>query len=312
MGNSPCTRASLWVVLPHIRKRSVARRHKPDNPRQKEDDGRTDPSGNSGDRLACGVAIRNRRRRARSNSRLTITLLGTRGEIEVRTQLHFMHSSLLVSERGAKVMIDCGADWAGNIETLRPDAIVLTHAHPDHAGGLKNGASCPVCATAQTWQRLRAYRIARIAARVTISERRRFEVGGIGFEAFPVEHSIRTPAVGYRVSAGRACLFYAPDLVFIRERRPALSAVQVYIGDGASLTRPIIRKRGEALIGHASIRDQLEWCREESIPRAVFSHCGSQIVKGDPIEMQSRLKALAAGSGVQPVIAHDGIRIVLT
>ena len=35
-------------------------------------------------------------------------------------------------------MIDCGLDWLGKFEKLQPDAIVLTHAHPDHAWGLKN------------------------------------------------------------------------------------------------------------------------------------------------------------------------------
>jgi len=64
-----------------------------------------------------------------------LTFLGTRGEIEARTRRHRMHSSLLVSYRGADVMIDCGLDWLGKFERLHLDAIVLTHAHPDHAWG---------------------------------------------------------------------------------------------------------------------------------------------------------------------------------
>jgi Arc/MetJ family transcription regulator len=27
-------------------------------------------------------------------------------------------------------MIDCGRDWLGELERLRPDALVLTHGHP--------------------------------------------------------------------------------------------------------------------------------------------------------------------------------------
>ena len=41
---------------------------------------------------------------------MKLTFLGTRGEIEARTRQHRMHSSVLVSYRGAKVMIDCGLD----------------------------------------------------------------------------------------------------------------------------------------------------------------------------------------------------------
>ena len=52
-------------------------------------------------------------------------------------------------------MLDCGADWLGRVVRLRPSAIVLTHAHPDHAAGLTDGAPCPVYATAETWDRIR-------------------------------------------------------------------------------------------------------------------------------------------------------------
>ena len=93
--------------------------------------------------------------RPRNSSRMKLTFLGTRGEIEARTRRHRMHSSLLVSYRGCNVMIDCGLDWLESFELLRPSAIVLTHAHPDHAWGLKNGAPCPVYAPKETWQSLK-------------------------------------------------------------------------------------------------------------------------------------------------------------
>jgi len=85
---------------------------------------------------------------------MKLTFLGTRCEIEARTRRHRMHSSLLVSYRSTRVMIDCGLDWLGKFKRLRPSAIVLTHAHPDHAWGLKNGAPCPVYAPEKIWQTL--------------------------------------------------------------------------------------------------------------------------------------------------------------
>ena len=116
-------------------------------------------------------------------------------------------------------MIDCGLDWLGKFERLHPSAIVLTHAHPDHAWGLKRGAPCPVYAPQKTWQELQHYPI---KDRHVIDERTRTKICGITFEAFPVEHSILSPAVGYRVSAGRVCIFYVPDLMFIHDRAAAL------------------------------------------------------------------------------------------
>src|SRR5205809_2494743 len=187
---------------------------------------------------------------------MNLTFLGTRGEIEARTRRHRMHTSLLVSYRSADVMIDCGLDWLGKLERLHPSAIVLTHAHPDHAWGLKRGAPCSVYAPEKTWQELLHYPI---KERRLIKERTPTKICGIIFEAFPVEHSILSPTVGYRVSAGRACIFYAPDLIFIHERSAALKSLQIYVGDVAKVTRSFIRKRARALIGNLPARTLLTW-----------------------------------------------------
>jgi phosphoribosyl 1,2-cyclic phosphodiesterase len=239
---------------------------------------------------------------------MKLTFLGTRGEIEAKTRRHRMHSSLLVSYHSARVMIDCGQDWLGKFERLQPDAIVLTHAHPDHAWGLKNGASCPVYAPQKTWHALRN---CRIKDRHLIKERDPTKICGITFEAFPVEHSLLAPAVAYRVSAGWACIFYAPDLVFIRDRAGALKDVQIYIGDGATLTRSFIRRRGKTLIGHSPVRTQLTWCAKEGVPRAIITHCGSEIVNGEEHKILAQLRQMAAERGVAACMAHDGMTLFL-
>jgi phosphoribosyl 1,2-cyclic phosphodiesterase len=217
-----------------------------------------------------------------------------------------MHTSLLVSYRGATVMIDCGLDWLGKLKRVDPRAIVLTHAHPDHAWGLKRGAPCPVYAPEKTWQELQHYPIKN---RHVINERTPTKIGGITFEAFPVEHSILSPAVGYRVSAGRACIFYAPDLIFIHERSAALKGVQIYIGDGATLTQSFIRKRGKSLIGHSPVRTQLTWCQKEGVPRAIITHCGSEIVTGDESEIEAKICLMATERAIEVRIAYDGMKL---
>jgi ribonuclease BN (tRNA processing enzyme) len=47
---------------------------------------------------------------------MKLTFIGTRGEIDARTRRHRMHTSLLVSYRRARVMIDCGLDWLRKLE----------------------------------------------------------------------------------------------------------------------------------------------------------------------------------------------------
>jgi phosphoribosyl 1,2-cyclic phosphodiesterase len=237
-----------------------------------------------------------------------LKFIGTRGEIEKRTRRHRMHTSLMVSYRGADVMIDCGLDWLGKFERLHPRAIVLTHAHPDHAWGLRDGAPCPVYAPKKTWETLTRFRV---DDRRVIEEHMPTKICSITFEAFSVEHSLLAPAVGYRVSAGRACIFYVPDLVFIHERAEALKNVQIYIGDGATVTHSFIRRRGETLIGHSPVRTQLMWCEKEGLPRAIITHCGSEIVTGDERKLSAKLRAMAAERGVDVRIAYDGMKLTL-
>ncbi len=72
----------------------------------------------------------------------------------------------------------------GRVVGLRPTAIVLTHAHPDHASGLADGAPCPVYATAVTWARINRYPI---AERRVIEVGQRFCLGSVAWEAYDQE-----------------------------------------------------------------------------------------------------------------------------
>lgn len=239
---------------------------------------------------------------------MKLTFLGTRGYIEAANDRHRRHSALLVRYGETDVMVDCGADWKGEFREIGPDAIVLTHAHPDHAFGLEDGADCRVYATAVTWASIEDYPI---ADRHEVKPREPFEIDGISFEAFPVTHSLRAPAVGYRIAAGRSKIFYVPDVVDVHDRETALDGVDLFIGDGATLTRSMVRRKGDQLFGHTTVRAQIGWCQEAGIPRALFTHCGREIVEGDERTLGPKVEEMGRERGVDAAIAHDGLSLTL-
>jgi hypothetical protein len=134
-------------------------------------------------------------------------------------------------------------------------------------------------------------------------------VAGFRVEAWPVEHSLKAPAVGFKVSARGAHVFYVPDVAALGNPRQALKGVELYIGDGAAPGRPIVRQRGPVRIGHATIATQLEWCRRGGVRRAVFTHCGSAIVRTSTRSADALVRSLGRDRGVDARVAHDGARI---
>jgi hypothetical protein len=90
-----------------------------------------------------------------------------------------------------------------------------------------------------------------------------------------------------------------------------LKAVQIYIGDGATVTQSFIRKRGKALIGHSPVRTQLTWCQKEGVPRAIVTHCGSEIVTGEERKIAAFIRGMGDERGVYTQLAYDGMKVKL-
>ncbi|MGD1995251.1 MAG: hypothetical protein PVH62_00610 [Anaerolineae bacterium] len=100
-------------------------------------------------------------------------------------------------------------------------------------------------------------------------------------------------------------------MVWIHDREEALFGARLYVGDGATIARSMVRKIGDGLIGHTPVRTQLTWCRKTGVPRAIFTHLGAEIVEGGERIIEAKVQSLARERGVEAEIAYDGMDVVL-
>ncbi|MGZ3496333.1 MAG: MBL fold metallo-hydrolase [Vulcanimicrobiaceae bacterium] len=236
---------------------------------------------------------------------LELRFLGTRGYIEESSALHRMHSALMLICEDKRLLLDAGQTWKGRLHQLTPDWIAITHAHPDHAFALEEGTDVPVYVSAESLALLKHYPVKHFRI---FEDGQTIRLGPFRVRPYRVIHSIRAPAVGFRVRAAQTTLTYNPDVISIPDEARVLSGVDVYIGDGASLTRPLVRRRGESLFGHTTVRAQLNWCKRHNIDRAYVVHCGKQLVEADPKELQQRVDELA-GPTLRALVAYDGLAV---
>jgi ribonuclease BN (tRNA processing enzyme) len=186
-----------------------------------------------------------------------------------------MHSAVMVSGGGGRLLIDCGEDWLGRVRGLRPDAILISHAHDDHAAGLKRGAPCGVYASGESWRAMAAWPL---TMRYVVPARHQFALAGLLVEAWPVEHSVLAPAVGYRVTAGSSRIFYVPDVACLPNPVAALAGVNLLGHNSNGVRRPASR------MPSLHIADRGSFARSRAKSRSPWrrSRANTVFVRGSP------------------------------
>jgi len=240
---------------------------------------------------------------------MIIDFPGTKGEIEESSITHQYHSSLIIKYKNTQILIDFGTKHnpllMDRINDF--DFILITHAHPDHyiwTTNEENRIKIPVYLTRVTLDygkyKPQEYRI--------IESDKKYKLKDLDIKAYDVIHSLRCPAVGYKIRGDRT-IIYAPDILdFKKDKGIVFKDIVMLIADGSSLNINMVRRREEKLFGHTRIKTVIGWCKKYDISHLIITHCGKQIVEMDKEELTRKLQEYSEGK-VDIAVAFDGYRV---
>jgi len=226
-----------------------------------------------------------------------ISILGTRGMVEEFDAQHKMQSATIYDYRGRRLLIDFGETWKEEVlRRIRPDWILVTHAHPDHVLGLPEGIT--VYGSKEVKEKLDELNIETIVFDTV-------ELGPYKIERIDIAHSIKAPASSFRIITDRETIMHAGDILWPYDIKEYMKTpIDIYVGDGSTITRDLVRKKNEDRYGHASIKTQVRWCEKYSVKVAIFMHFGKEAIEMD--ERKLRTKLARFSERVQIITAYDG------
>ena len=242
---------------------------------------------------------------------MIIEFPGTKGEIEESSAEHKYHSSLIIRYKKTCALIDFGIKY--NPQLINKigdlDFILITHAHPDHyilTVKDENRINTPIYLNRITFgyskYKPKDYRIFQTGKKYSMKD--------LDVTAYKVIHSIRCPAVGFKIK-GDKTIIYAPDIVdFEEDKGTVLKDVDMLIADGSSLNINMVRRKEGKLFGHTRVKTIIGWCKKYNIGRLIVTHCGKQIVTMDKKELAGRLEEYTEGK-INVVVAYDGYKMEL-
>ncbi|MEO8350007.1 MAG: MBL fold metallo-hydrolase [Acidobacteriota bacterium] len=234
---------------------------------------------------------------------------GTKGYVEASSHSHAGHSAFTIEADGFRLLCDFGENRKGLLGEIRPEAIFVSHAHPDHSWGLTEGTDTPVYGSAITHDLTAAMPL---TDRIVLEPGRPVPVGPFRLTAFPVVHSVRCPGVAARIEVAGRVVVYSGDIVAFDTPGEALADAFLYVGDGSSLTTSLVRRQPNGtLVGHTTVRAQLGWLAKAGVPRALFAHFGDGPIGLGDDALDDAVAALAAerAPGCEVIAARDGLSL---
>jgi len=228
-----------------------------------------------------------------------VTFLGSKGMIEEYDRWHRYRTGIIIETPKTRFMIDCGEEkfypYLNDVEFL-----TLSHKHRDHTDGIRGKeVKIPLVASMTVLRQLEKDLKVQVKRPIP---------GGIKYKdveikLVPCYHSVLAPMWGIIINEE---LGVFTDIIAPKRGWGVLKNLKYYIGDGSTITRPLIRRHKETgeIFGHTTIRTQLRKALQFGWEKVIFTHFGKEAVEMDERELKKAL-------GRDVTTARDGMTIVL-
>jgi len=225
-------------------------------------------------------------------------ILGTRGEIDETARYHSRHSGILVDGR---LLVDLGEP---EFLEYRPEAVLITHLHPDHAYFVRAGEGRPPAGIP-----IFSPEPYRDHGLTVLNEAR--TIAGYRVQPVLTHHSLKVRSQAYLITGGSVKILYTGDMIWInKEHHPLFEGLDLVITEASYLRKGGLAKRDKTtgtIYGHAGVPDLVrlfkDYCR-----RIVLVHFGAWFYK-DISQARDTIKALGRENGIRLEAGHDGREI---
>lgn len=216
---------------------------------------------------------------------MILEFLGTKGDV-LGNKKHKNNFSLLIRKNGKKIQIDFGRSFLN--KEPKAEFLLITHLHPDHIGGITSSIKAKVIAPREIADELEKKKDIKV---IKIEKNRVYDINGFKVKAIEIAHSPKYKTFAYLIKSEGKNILVAPDVLNIKKKY--LKNIDVYIGDGATLEKPIVRKTEKGPFGHTSIINQIKKVKKYS-PNAIliFSHLGQDVIEMGPKRLEKYLSII--------------------